>query len=243
MNVTRTFLALALVIGSVGTANADFNYPDFSSVDGLQFYEAAFQNGSVVRLNPSTVSTKGEIYHSEQQRVDLGFRSIFEFRISEIVNRGSDGLFFWIQKDAPPTTSGLGTMHIFIDTFHTPDDNFIHVRLDTESIDTHFFQGVLPFNASDGDVHKVDVNYDGIGKRMTITFDDAASPFIDVAADLSPLELDNGMAWVALRGGTGAEREAHDAHSWSFQSIPEPSSFLLCCFGLFALAGVSFRRR
>ena len=227
MNVTRTFLTLALVIGSVGTASADFNYADFNSVDGLKFFEAAFQHGSIARLNPSAFSKRGKMFFTKQQRVDSGFRSVFKFRISEILNRGSDGVFFWVQKDAPPTLGKQPYFHIFIDTYHAPDDNYLHVRLDTKSIDTHFFQGVLPINASDGNVHTVDVNYDGIGKRLTITFDNADSPFVDVAADLSPLELDGGMAWVALHAGTGAEREAHDIHSWSFKSTPEPPALAL----------------
>ena len=134
------------------------------------------------------------MFHTEQQYVNDGFQTRFEFRISEIDGDGADGILFQLHKDS------TGFFRVFMDTYNPgfPNLNQANVRLVTPNQDTKLFQGDLPFNASDGEVHSLELNFNGSTQQLTITTDDALLPFVDVLLDLEDLDLIDGFAWVGF---------------------------------------------
>ena len=239
---TIAFIACSVVASFVANpASGQFAYPDFSSVDGIVFMDApwdsAFQNGSAIRLNPSVASTEGGIYFDEKQKVDLGFHTRFEFSISEIAGSGSDTINFIVIGGPEGTPFSHPHVDVEIDTFQNPwDANANHVSVfdvpGDPSSTIELTATPLPFNASDGAIHAVDIVYDGIGHQLSVTFDDAIAPLVTVGVDIAAsVALENGKSWVELFARTGSAPEAHDVHSWTFTPVPEPSCFFLAAIG------------
>jgi MYXO-CTERM domain-containing protein len=80
---------------------------------------------------------------------------------------------------------------------------------------------------------------------MSIYFDGALTPLIDLAVNLDLLlSFDSGKAFVGFTAGTGEGFQNQDILNWQFVSVPEPASATLGILGAIGLlAIVSHARR
>ncbi len=115
--------ALAVVAGSATSASAQLvqtiNFTDFNSVVGLQLNGTTVQSAGL-GAEPSTLSLTlpatantgqsqvGTMYHSNKQRVDLGFVCDFKFRMRDRNGVGADGMTFIIQNDSATAMGASG---------------------------------------------------------------------------------------------------------------------------------------
>lgn len=257
----------SLIIGWIvaacpGLALADFTYPDFSSTAGLNLVEAAAQSGTVLRMTPPAGQMRGGAWRSDRQHIAGGFDTTFLFRMSEPTPPpfvGADGLAFVVQDFDVAALGGVGldisyagiprSLAVEIDTFVNSDQS--------DPASSHLgilSRGTLP-NSPDHNVAGYGVYpiagslYDGIERSVRIRYvpgtlevfyDGAAIPAMSAALDLPALiGSADGAAYVGFTSATGAAWGVHDVTSWSFQSVPEPSTLAL-------LAGASvlgLRRR
>ena len=229
-----------------------FDYPDFTSVAGLNLIGSALQDGNVLQLTSAAQLQTGAAWFAEKQYIQDGFETICSFWIS---NDGADGIAFVIQNHSDialgATGGGLGyqnipnSLAVEFDTWrnwagdpefydYDVNDNHIGVHpLGTEpnSAGPHAaypdaLQGettAIPF-LSDGQIHTAKISY--VSGTLSVYVDDLAAPVLEVpVAIASILSLDNGAAWVGLSSGTGTVTEIHDILSWSFataSSQPKP---------------------
>ena len=95
-------LLIVLHIGSncfVTTALAsEFDYSNFQSTTGLTIFGGASVTGNVLRLTSSTPGPPGFAWTSALHRVDSGFTTTFDFKISDPISGGADGFAFVVQR-------------------------------------------------------------------------------------------------------------------------------------------------
>jgi hypothetical protein len=90
-----------------------FEYADFASAEGLSVLEDAVHVDGVLRLTPSAVDRAGAAWYLEQQSIERGFWTVFQFQIGERggFRGGGDGFAFVIQNASgiqPPGGWGGG---------------------------------------------------------------------------------------------------------------------------------------
>jgi len=219
-----------------------FDYPDFTSVAGLNLVGSAAQYGSVLRLTPTTIGQAGDAWFAEKLYVQDGFETTFEFQLSEFSYEGADGIALVIQ-DSSATALGEGgwgigylgiprSIAFEIDTFSNAEINGNHVAIHSMGTlpnrpdgPARIAQnGSIP-NVSDSQVHTFRVVYTASGEFL-VFLDNLVSSVLDVPIDLAALlQLTDGTAWVGLTASTGAYWENHDILSWSFattNTLPKP---------------------
>ncbi|MFN0058395.1 MAG: lectin-like domain-containing protein [Planctomycetota bacterium] len=81
-------------------ASADFDYPNFSSVAGLNLLGTAQQTGSTLRLTQSVGQQIGGCYRVDQENFAGGFDTSFSFQCSGPPD-GADGFTFILQAEGP----------------------------------------------------------------------------------------------------------------------------------------------
>jgi hypothetical protein len=79
-------------------------------------------------------------------------------------------------------------------------------------------------------VHTAHFHYDAAGLDLTL---DGLSIFTDVAIPLAEGTDGTGNSWAGFGARCGDAYENQDILSWSFQTIPEPSSIAIGVLGLF----------
>ena len=228
-----------------------FDYPDFTSVDGLNLVGSAVQDASVLQLTSEVSLETGAAWFMEKQYIQDGFETMFTFWISR---DGADGFAFVIQNTSDTVLGanggGLGygdipnSLAVEFDTwqnwprdpgFYDYDVNDNHIGVHTMGIEPNApgphaaypdaIQGettAIPF-LSDAQIHTAKVTY--VPGFLAIYLDDLIVPVLEVPIDIaSVLALDNGTAWVGFTGATGVSTEFHDILSWSFAvaAPPEP---------------------
>jgi hypothetical protein len=101
-------VAAAWLMGPAA-AEADFSFPNFSSMTGLTLNGNAAQVNSTIRLTPTASSQKGSAWHQTKQAVEDGFETTFQFQITpqSATGAGADGFVFVIHN-SPAGTSALG---------------------------------------------------------------------------------------------------------------------------------------
>ena len=87
----RTVFLGILLATLAHPARADFDYADFSSVEGLNFVADAAQFENLLRVTPAQGGQAGAVWYVTKQNVENGFRTVFQFRISEPPSGGYDG--------------------------------------------------------------------------------------------------------------------------------------------------------
>jgi hypothetical protein len=220
-----------IVSSIVSIAQNGFDYPDFSSIEGLNLVGDAFQSDSTLRLTPAQGDQSGAGWYSlSNQQVDSGFATTFQFQLTDLTNDGADGLAFVIQNSS---TASLGWGYIDIvncvavelDTWENwdagdPNDNHISVqtRGSLPNSDDHMYSlgetTDIP-DMSDGDVHTAMIDY--LPGEMNIFMDNLSEPVLTIEINLSDiLFLDNGKAWVGFTARTGGGWENHDILNWAF---------------------------
>jgi len=236
-------------IGAIGLASGSAfgqlpNYPDFSSVAGLNFVGlSAFQNGNELRLTSAFENELAQVWYENKVPVSGSWKTDFAFRIADeggVVDWygffGADGIAFVIQNaDANAQGeggSGMGygtipnSLAVELDVwghpfFGDPDSNHVSVQtlLDQpntfEPIASLGLNGNIPELVS-GNVMRCRVEY--APGEMKVYVDDLMTPALTVAVDLEDIGLDNGTAWVGFTSSTGGAFASHDIISWTMEA-------------------------
>jgi hypothetical protein len=107
--------ALDLFLGLPDGGRADFIYPDFSSTAHLRLNGDAAQSGNRLRLTSTTGSQHGSAWFKDQQSIQSGFLTTFQFQITNpggVVDpsgrAGGDGFTFAIQNSGATALGGRG---------------------------------------------------------------------------------------------------------------------------------------
>ena len=108
------FCALGALALPVAASAQSFDYPDFSSVAGLNQVLTTAQLGNVLRVHDITAmggDNMGAVWYATPVNVAGGFDTTFEFQITGI--GGGDGMAFVIQNDTVAGYNGMvGNMGI-----------------------------------------------------------------------------------------------------------------------------------
>jgi len=223
------------------------NFPDFSSVAGLQLNGNAAQVGSAVRVTPSAGFQAGSVFSTNPVTLaaDVSFSTRFSFRISnpggssDTDGQGADGLVFVVQTNANNVGGaggGIGysgipkSVGIEFDTWDNGlgwgDPNGNHVAIDTNG-DLGSPLGVAPVGPrmNDGDLWYAWVDYNGVTDALEVRLGDSstrpAAPLVQATVDL-PGVLQGTNAFVGFTSGTGSAFGDHDLVSWEFRDNYEP---------------------
>lgn len=223
-----------------------FNYPDFSSVEGLDFYGSAIPDfeAPAIQLTDEVRLQAGSFYYREPQYIKDGFEATATVWISR---DWADGFAFVIlnQYDvvlgAPGGGIGYqgipGCAAIEFDNwqnkagdpeFEQSEDPGIHAGFHTlgavegNSAGPH---AVYPDLAS-GETRDIPSLFDAeihnlkiryLPGVLSIYIDDMVTPVLEVPVDLDDvLKLPDGLTWVGFTGATGAATQIQDILSWSF---------------------------
>lgn len=212
------------------------NYPDFSSIEGLNLVGSTVQDTeySVLQLTSNAKLQAGACWFFQKQYIQDGFETTFKFSIPQS-QYGADGIAFVIQNESANALGGNGggigylgitqSLAVELDTWKNPeiqDPNDNHVSIHSlgvlpNSLDSNSLLGEtteIP-TLSDGSIHTVNIRY--ISGNLSVYIDNLAIPVLNVPVDIaSTLQLSDGMAWVGFTSATGAVTEYHYIYSWSF---------------------------
>ena len=230
-----------------------FDFANFSSTAGLNLVGDTAQFNTRLRLTPAEFGKVGGAWFSDRQRVIGGFRTSFQFEVSQPdPNFGADGFAFIVQDDSATALGAGGSSLGFMDIGDGPGlDNFLAVEFDTHNSGITFdtngnhiaiqtrrknppkdrqFLGSAtpPFSIQGGGVHSAQIIYESL--VLSVFVDNEVSPLLAIDLDLAALlDSADGKAWVGFTGATGGAWENHDILSWSFTSsrIPEPGTLFL----------------
>jgi Legume lectin domain/Fibronectin type III domain len=111
------FALLLALVGSVLPAGGmsapvlasglSFNYPDFSSVAGLQLNGSAAQAGNVLRLTPPANFAAGSAFYTTPINTAQSFQTQFQLSLHDGSSPPADGITFSVQN-SPGAASALG---------------------------------------------------------------------------------------------------------------------------------------
>lgn len=235
----------------VSAVNSSLSYSDFSSIAGLNMVGSTAQSSNALRLTPAIGWQRGAVWFGTEQSVSTGFVSTFHFQITAADGfyGGADGLAFVIQNSDQSALGGEGegigygdgngqsgipnSIAIEFDTFQNSfDPNRNHISIQTRgqlpnSPDEAYSMGLVTpaTSMADGNVHAVKIEY-AVG-RLSVYFDNANDPILQVSVDLSKLlALNSGAAWVGFTSATADGYENHDILDWQFNAITKPSDYL-----------------
>ena len=240
-------IAIMLAVGA-NVGASDINYADFSETSNLTFVASATTFNNRLRVNGTGNNNSGAVWTMQKHGVANGFLTSYTFTIGEFAQPpGSDVLDFVVQNFASDTnTSNTNNLVISLDTFQNPWDtsnwHFDVGSRDVDSLATVLAENVTIAGGKNSNLHQIDIAYDSVNTDLKVYFD--STLYVNVSLDLSSsLDLDNGSAWVGFRATSGAFAETHDVHSWTFESVPEPSTFILAAIGLALLMACKMRQR
>ena len=232
MRSPALLLLLGMAVGVPSLTRADFDYPDFADIAGLNLVETTVQLGNRIDLTPGTVSQRGALYTIDQQPIAAGFTTTFVFDIIAQVG-GADGMTFVIQNDSPSALYSNGgplgydgmprSLVVEIDryeniNFFDPNSNHLSVHALIGEPNSAVETTALGIDSSVPDLsgeHTMRLEYDG--EMLRVFLDDMDTPRIEVEVDLA-LVLEQDEAWVGFTGTTGGIWENHQLLSWEFHS-------------------------
>ena len=114
--ITCALYALLLPVAASTAAGQSFNYPDFSSVAGINQVLTTAHLGNVLRVHDTTATggdNMGAVWYATPVNVVNGFDTTFEFQITGAIGGGGDGMAFVIQNDTVAGYNGMtGNMGI-----------------------------------------------------------------------------------------------------------------------------------
>jgi len=221
---------------------AQFNYPDFSSPEGLNIVGNAFQVDSILRLTAALRSQRAAIYYLTKQNVEAGFQTTFQFQFTGqggISPPGADGIAFVIQNVnnsiiGSSNGGNLGysgitnSIAIEFDTwpngeFSDPNGNHISIQtrgLLANSSHHNYSLGsttTIP-NLKNGNIYIAKITYNN--NQLKVFLDSLNNPVLTVNVNLATtLQLDNSKAYVGFTSATGNAYQNHDLISWSFETL------------------------
>lgn len=253
---------------SPGYDNFDYEFNTLSfgshtaSTSGMSLQgSATLANGSLQLTGGS--NQDGTVWTAQKQAVKGGFRSEFEFQVTNPGSGGGDGFAFVVQNMAANAMGSGGTELGFGNAisnsvaiaFHIgagTADNSVSIQTRGESLNSTATSAsigeAIPASVlmDDGKTHQVEVLY-GYG-QLQVYLDDMSTPLLDVPFDVDSLGLDaDGSAWAGFTSGTDTAYQTQDISDWSFSSganlgseymnpeaLPEPSSAGLTLAALLA---------
>ena len=217
------------------------NFPDFSSVAGLQLNGSAAQAGNVLRVTPSAGNKSGSVFSTTAVTLtaSVSFSTAFSFRmsnpggISDGDGQGADGITFVVQTVAN-TAGGLGggigyaglanSVGVEFDTYNNggsdPDGN--HVAINTNgNLNTPLdVDPVTTARLNNGNLWYAWVDYDGASDLLEVRLSTASTrPAVALSSatvDLTAV-LGSTNAYVGFTSGTGGAYNDHDIVSWEFR--------------------------
>lgn len=267
--IRTAVMALTVVAGAGTSAMADFNYSDFSSVNGLNMVGVAKQDGNRVLVTPAVGGSAGAVWVAMKQGVADGFDTTMTIHIEDKHGGGADGIALVIQNAAPTPLGGTGggvgyarnlmfnqpgianSFAVEADMWNNnpqwsePGDN--HLTFQSNGLlentpDTSASMGNAAISdLSDGSTHTIRVLY--AGGVMSVYLDGSLNASLSSQINLSTLlSLDAGTAWVGVTSSTGgaADRQAHVLEAWSWTSTIIPAPGAT---GLMAMGGLLAIRR
>ncbi|MBX3358716.1 MAG: hypothetical protein KF745_09830 [Phycisphaeraceae bacterium] len=109
----RLLVAAALAIAghalSASTANAQFSYPNFSNLSGLNMLGSSLRSGNSLIVAPAQTRVAGAAWYTgAKQNVAGGFDMTVSFRINDVLGTGADGFAFVIQNSGENVLGGTG---------------------------------------------------------------------------------------------------------------------------------------
>lgn len=216
--------------------NPCFNYPNFSTSDGLTLAGDSYISNNRLVLVPALPDKTGGAWYSIKQEVENGFETTFQFQIPN--TSSGDGFAFIIQNNSLSELGGNGgnmgyghvpnSLAIEFDTWDNtewPDPNNNHISVQTRGTEPNsphpdYSLGTttnIP-DLDDGNIHSVKIQYES--NILSVYLDNFTSPVLSVNINLATtLNLDNSKAWVGFSSGTGSSTpRIHEIIQWSFCS-------------------------
>ena len=93
-------LLLHLILATPPPCHADFDFPDFSTIDGLTLLGNAMQVGNELHLTPLTANQVSAVWHDEPQNVADAFEILVELEVSNLGAGGADGCTLLFQNES-----------------------------------------------------------------------------------------------------------------------------------------------
>ncbi len=239
------------------------NYPDFSSVTGLQLNGNAAQVGNLLRVTPAIDGQSGSVFSLNPVSLasNASFSTYFQFRFSNPdlgfcdspTTCGADGLVFTLQtvsNTAGGAGGGIGyaglpnSVGIEFDSWNNgASDDFSsnHVGIDVGgNTDSLVTQEILADDLNNGQIWNAWVDYNGASTQLEVRLGLSnvrpALPFLALTRDLS-LDLGSSSAFVGFTSGTGSSHANHDVLSWVLEDRFAPIGTPVPEPGMIALFG------
>lgn len=258
-------LASLVLAAGASLAMGDFEYADFSSIDGLTLLGNA---GTRAEGDQSMLQiTNGadqisSIWHDARQMVVSEWSTEFVFSVHDINRRGADGFAFVVQNASglmhEDTSFGRGggigynmgsnLVAVEFDFWQNagaldPNDNHISIHnagpgvTSSHEDDSIGIATNIP-DMSTGELFTARIDY--TPGQMTVSLN--GQQIITADIDLSTALDTDGGAWLGFTGATTAAWQTNEIHTWSFtgEPIPAPAGAAVLALGL---AGLSRRRR
>lgn len=220
-----------------------FDYPDFSSVAGLQLNGTAEQSGNLLSLTRPTDYQAGSAFDLTKVDLTRDFATSFEFNLSNGSSPPADGLTFAIQN-APQGTSALGSVGgglgvmglasaawVEFDTYYNSgiDINANHIAVlssnDNVENNSNAVDPGFPLHG-DGPVYAW-VSYDAASSSISVWASPSstrpASPLLVAPLDLA--QVVGASGFVGFTAAVGASNSQQDVlGGWTFDGYPAPTA-------------------
>ena len=216
------------------------NYPDFSSVSGLNLNGTAQQVGNILELTGDLRSQRGSAFFDEPIALTPGasFESEFAFQI--LGGAGADGFTFTIQND-PQGADALGltgggsslgyegitnSVAVEFDTFKflSGEFNNNHVAVISGTVGNEYDVADPGFDINDGNVYFAWVDYDGPTDSLLVYTSTSATkpttPLLQATVDLETVV--GSEAYFGFTSATGGSFNAHQIVSWTMTGSTLP---------------------
>lgn len=236
-------LFLTLLLNVVQGQVVTINYPNFSSLPGLNLnghtaqVNNGYDGGTVLRLARSETFSGGSVYSTTQINA-ADFSTRFQFRISngggitDGTEKGADGLAFVIQT----VSSGLGSLGgglgyigvspsvaIEFDTYQNgwdPSTNHLGLNLNGNATSTASVNVLGSGDRFDNlSLWTAWVDYDGttLEVRANQTGIRPLTPLLSAMVDIENI-LGQETAYIGFAAATGSAYGNHDLVSWNYSS-------------------------
>ena len=261
--LAATFSGLLLAAGGA-SASLVINYPDFSSIAGLQLNGNAAQAGSVLRVTPATFGQAGSVFSSSTVSLasSASFSTYFQFRFTDaggscdsLTTCGADGLVFAVQtvsNTAGGAGGGIGyaglphSVGLEFDTWNNggiDGGSSNHVGIDTNGdVNSVVRAEVTEADMNNGGVWNAWVDYNGATNLLEVRLTQGAArpgaAMLSYTLDLAAI-LGSTNAYVGFTSGTGSAFANHDVLSWRLEDDFRPIGTPVPEPGTLALFGLA----
>jgi Legume lectin domain len=233
--VRRFGLAAALVTLGLGAsafagATPVADYPDFSSVDGLQLNGNAAQAGSVLRVTPASTSQTGTAFTTSKiVKHTKSWKTEFTISMHDSGGTPGDGMAFFVHPKGKGVIGdaggGLGyasigdSLAVEFDTFDNggPDEDANEVAIIVNGKAGVSRDAAIPSFQLYGAERHAWISYkaksDKVKAFVSDTTTKPSSPLVSAKVNLK--NVLEGKARAGFTAATGGATEAHDVLDWT----------------------------